>query len=376
MFASGDSRDVPANTVMDVLRYERDLAALAPDQQDTPLAVTGIAAIFGTDTSAPGRPAVEQKVRSVTVNATYVGTAGDRLPAMDFPNGFTGATRRSRPTPSSILLARLTGGYGLVMLITNRSHSTYHSLQLSAQSSLTHFGLGFQASYTFSKSLDDASAVVGGLSQTSPMNPFDTRADKGPSSFDIAHAATFSLFQDLHADKVRAGAARQDGDAGMAASGNRHVYYRASVHHVFRRSADGWGSAGSDRPDQIGMPDLSTSRTIREDYFGRGANNASFFLIPINVPGGTGPNQGRFGTLGSDTFRGPGFHNIDMALIKDTPLVRRGGNELATLQFRAEFFNVFNLVNFGLPANIVLGPGFGEIAARPALRGRFSFHSS
>ena len=51
-----------------------------------------------------------------------------------------------------------------------------------------------------------------------------------------------------------------------------------------------------------------------------------------------------------------------MALIKDTPLGTRAGGELASLQFRAEFFNVFNIVNFGLPSNIVLGPGFGEIS--------------
>ena len=50
-----------------------------------------------------------------------------------------------------------------------------------------------------------------------------------------------------------------------------------------------------------------------------------------------------------------------MALIKDTPLGSRAGGELASLQFRAEFFNILNIVNFGLPSNILLGPGFGEI---------------
>lgn len=79
------------------------------------------------------------------------------------------------------------------------------------------------------------------------------------------------------------------------------------------------------------------------------------------MPGGTGPNQGRFGTLGRDTFRGPSFDNLDIALIKNTPLMTRGGSERAALQFRAELFNIFNLVNFGLPASVVLGPGFGEI---------------
>ena len=47
--------------------------------------------------------------------------------------------------------------------------------------------------------------------------------------------------------------------------------------------------------------------------------------------------------------------------MKDTPLGHRAGAELATLQFRAEIFNVLNLVNFGLPSNVVLGSGFGEI---------------
>ena len=71
----------------------------------------------------------------------------------------------------------------------------------------------------------------------------------------------------------------------------------------------GVGAGGADRPDLVEQPHFSTSGAVREDYFGRGADNASFFSIPINVPGGTGPNHGRFGTLGRNTFRGPGFSN-------------------------------------------------------------------
>jgi hypothetical protein len=69
----------------------------------------------------------------------------------------------------------------------------------------------------------------------------------------------------------------------------------------------GAGAGGTDRPDLVTMPHLSTSRTMRSDYFGRSDNNASFFNIPINLPNGTGPNHGRFGTLGRSTFRGPAF---------------------------------------------------------------------
>jgi hypothetical protein len=126
----------------------------------------------------------------------------------------------------------------------------------------------------------------------------------------------------------------------------------------------GAGSNGVDRPNQIAMPRLSTAQPDRQDYFGKGANNAAdFFSIPIHVPGGTGPNQGVFGTLGRNTFRGPAYYDYDFALIKSTPIGRRpSGAERMDLQFRSEFFNLFNIVNMGLPANILTGSGFGEIS--------------
>ena len=119
-----------------------------------------------------------------------------------------------------------------------------------------------------------------------------------------------------------------------------------------------------DRPDQIARPHLSTARQERQDYFGEGTNNAAeFFSIPIHIAGGTGPNQGRFGTLGRNTFRGPAFYNFDFALIKDTPFGRRkSGAERMDMQFRGEFFNLFNIVTMGVPANILTGSGFGEIS--------------
>jgi hypothetical protein len=95
-----------------------------------------------------------------------------------------------------------------------------------------------------------------------------------------------------------------------------------------------------------------------------GAANASiYFNIPVHIAGGTGPNQGRFGTLGRDTFRGPAYYDYDFAMIKDTPFGRRAsGAERMDVQFRGEFFNLFNIVNMGLPSNILTGSGFGEIS--------------
>jgi hypothetical protein len=136
----------------------------------------------------------------------------------------------------------------------------------------------------------------------------------------------------------------------------------------------GAGSNGVDRPDQIAIPHLSTARADRQDYFGHGGENGgAYFSIPIHLPNGTGPNQGSYGTLGRNTFRGPAYYDYDFALIKSTPFGRRAsGAERMDLQFRSEFFNLFNIVNMGLPSNIlqvnqstgkiIPNTGFGEIS--------------
>jgi hypothetical protein len=356
---------------MNVLRYEQDLAALSPDHKVTPIGIGGIENNFENGWMGTWTAGVERMFGGATVDAAYVGNAGIKLPVVAYPNGFSGASPAFAPYTEFDSSGKVTGGYGPVTLMTNGAHSSYHALQFSARNNLTSWGLGFQASYTFSKSIDDASSVLGGfvsgssgaVSQTAPQDPFDTRGEKGPSSFDISQAMSFSIFQDLHVDRLRLlrplGGTLTRGwqllGIGTLQTGSPFTIY-SGVQQT------GVGSAGTDRPDQIGVPDLSTSRTVREDYFGRGADNASFFYIPIGVPGGTGPNQGRFGSLGRNTFRGPGLHDLDVALIKDTPIAKRAGGELTSVQFRAEFFNVFNVVNFGLPSNIVTGPGFGEIS--------------
>lgn len=263
------------------------------------------------------------------------------------------------------------GGFGLESEVTASSHSSYHSLQLSASGQSGHGGPGLQASYTWSKSIDDTSTVagtsvtstVGAISQAAPQNPFDTHPERGPSTFDITHSFTVSVAQEIPFQsldfldginrKVTEG--WQLINVSTISSGLPFTVY-SGVQQT------GAGSSNADRPDQTAQPELSTARARREDYFGRGDNNASFFSIPINVPGGTGSNQGRFGTLGRNAFRGPAFYDFDMSLVKDTPLgQRKSGSELVDVQFRAEFFNIFNVVDMGLPSNTVVGSGFGLI---------------
>jgi hypothetical protein len=239
-----------------------------------------------------------------------------------------------------------------------------------------------QASYTFSKSIDDTSAVLGGFLsgssgttlQTAPQNPGDLRAEKAPSTFDIAHGFSFSAIEDLRLERSTLGVLGKRATRGWQLIGIGSMTTGAPFTVYSGIQQTGVGSNGADRPDQIGRPMLSTSRKVREDYFGLSSNNASFFSIPIDVAGGTGPNRGRFGSLGRDTFRGPAFHQFDVSLVKDTPIGPAGNRERIALEFRAECFNIANIVNFGLPANILLGPGFGMInrTAGPSRQIQFS----
>jgi hypothetical protein len=370
VFATGKTTDVPPNTELDLPRFQKDLAALTPGNQVQLLTVAGIARNFGNGYMGSWTAGLDHDFGDVKVNASYVATAGIHLARVYSPNSYGGADPAFAPFTQFDSAGHATGGFGPEALITGGSHSSYHSLQTSVSKNSARAGLGLQASYTYSKALDDTSAVLGGLFgtagvilQTLPQDPWNPSAEKGPSTFDVTHVFTVSVIQLLPIDRI--GFFRPFGRTltrGWQFLNITSLMSGAPFTVFSGIQQTGAGAGGTDRPDQVAQPHFSTSRRVREDYFGRGVNNPSLFTIPINIPGGTGPNHGRFGTLGRDTFRGPGFHDFDVALIKDTPFGHRGNAELGTLEFRAEFFNVFNLVNFGLPSNILRGSGFGVIS--------------
>jgi len=370
LFPSGNSSKVAPNTQIDLQRYQNDFAAITPGHEVQLFNTAAISRNFRNGYIATYTAGVDHDFRGVKLSASYVGTAGVHLASVLSPNGYAGADPVFARFTQFNSAGKAIGGFGPEAVMVSGSHSSYHALQTSASETYLRIGLNVQASYTFSKSIDDTSAVLGGLPanagvilQTLPQSPFNPEADKGPSTFDVRHVFTLSVIQSLPFDRVNflqplgkhVTTGWQFLNITTLTSGPPFTVYSGI-------QQTGAGAGATDRPDLVAMPDFSTSRSTREDYFGRGANNSSFFSIPIDVPGGTGPNQGRFGTLGRNTFRGPGLHDFDVALIKDTSFGRRGKNELGILEFRAEFFNVFNIVNFGLPSNTVLGTGFGIIS--------------
>ncbi len=369
IFETGPTTAVPPNTELDVQRFQEDLAALTPGNQVQPLSVFGISGDFRNGYIGSYTAGLEHAFGDVNVSVSYVATAGIKLGAGQAINGYAGADPAFAPFLNVDANGHILGGYGTSHMASTRSHSTYHALQAAVSKTSARAGLGLQSSYTFGKSLDDTSAIMGGffggagaVIQASPQDPRNPGLEKGPSTFDTAHVFSLSLIQSLPLERIsflrplgrKLTSGWQILNITTLTSGPPFTVF-SGVQQT------GIGSAGADRPDQISRPTFSTSREVREDYFGQGSANGDFFRIPIGIPGGTGPNQGRFGTLGRSTFRGPGFRNFDISLIKDTDFGRRGNAEAITLQFRAEFFNVFNLVNFGLPSNILRGSGFGII---------------
>ena len=382
VFPAGTTTSVLPNTVLDMDRLQADISRLTPGNQVQLPAAVGIDRSFRNGSIGSWTAGFDHDFRDVKLTAAYVATVGVHLASVYSPNGYGGADPAFAPYTRFDSAGHRTGGYGNESLMTSGSHSSYHSLQTSVSKTSPRAGTGIQASYTYSKSIDDTSAVLGGLFgsagvvlQTLPQNPWNPRAEKGPSTFDVTHVFTASWIQLLPLERV--GFLRPLGRPFRSGWQilNITTLTSGSPFSVFSGvEQTGAGAGGTDRPDLVAKPILSTAGRVPEDYFGRGAANSSFFFIPVNVPGGTGPNHGRFGTLGRNTFRGPAFRDFDLALIKDTSFGHRGAGELGTIEFRAEFFNIFNAVNFGLPNNIVRGSGFGIISktAGPSRQIQFS----
>jgi len=379
VFATWKPEQIPSNTIMDVERYQKDLAALT--NVFSALTLYGIDKSFNNATMYTWTLGLERKFGNLTADAAYVGTASEKLPHFTFPNAFPGASPGFAPHTKFDSAGNVIGGFGVENVILANSHSTYHALQTSLTGTVGHGGPGVQVSYTWSKSIDDTSFVLPGTGSTGAVSagtsqdPFNDHPEKGPSNFDVTHAFSLSLAQDLHLESVNflRPVSRKVTDGwellsiSSISSGSPFTVYSGI-------QQTGYGAGGVDRPDQIAKPHLSTARKVREDYFGHGGDNGvDFFSIPVHVPDGSGPNQGRFGMLGRNTFRGPAFYNFDFAVIKDTPIGRRrSGAERMDLQFRSEFFNLFNIVTMGLPSNtlqvnqqtgeILRNTGFGEIS--------------
>ena len=210
-------------------------------------------------------------------------------------------------------------------------NSNYNSLQASVRHSSKR--LDIAASYTFSKSIDQASSL------SDPVNPFDFRATRSLSAFDLKHdlVTTFE-YRLLHPGKTHLVRALLGGwgISGIArASSGFPVTLRSTGDNSLTGSIpNGVNNYSLDLPDYNGNP-LALNHNPRNglEYFNTGAFTENAL--------GTSGNASR------RSFHGPGALNFDLALLRTFNL-----SESRTLQFRFETFNTFNHTQFFGPSAV------------------------
>jgi carboxypeptidase family protein/TonB-dependent receptor-like protein len=319
-------------------------------------------------------------MRNYLLEVGYVGTSGVNLltrreinPSLITP---TGVNNAGNADPRRIFNQNnpLNAAFGGAVFsnITNQetsAHSNYNSLQATLSHRFSD-GFYFQNAYTWSHCIDNSSGL---RSNTRFNNP---SADRGNCDQDIRHRNVLSYIYELPFYKDQKGfAGKILGGWQMSGVTTLQTGTPFNITEPTDRSLSG---AGSDRPDftgtevvfhdprntdsSLGGPNRSFngtgggSATAATNPFFRRVGSSVYFCA---AGCGTNPvdtSAGRFGSLGRNVFHGPGDILFDFTMMKRTKI-----GEGKILEFRSEFFNVFNHANFGNPNGSIGSVNFGRI---------------
>lgn len=293
----------------------------------------------------------QQLGRSRVLEIAYIGSKGTKLIGGRDIN-------QPRPNPFVFPNPRPNPVFDDITLIESRASSSYNSLQVRLQQSLD-FGLSLLASYTWSKSIDDASNFFASTGDPNfPQDSFNLRAERGRSNFDIAHRFSLSYSYDLPIGKGKAYLSDNGWVSTLLGGWQTYGIVTLQTGRPFTvallsdidnsntgRTTLGFGA--NDRPNVVGNPDVSNPGP--DLWF----NPAAFAFPPF----------GSFGNAGRNILTGPEFQNVNASLVKNT-FLREGLN----LQLRFEAFNLFNHPNFNLPDNFLGSPTFGQILSAQSPR--------
>ena len=292
----------------------------------------------------------QQLGRSRVLEVAYVASKGTKLITARDINQPRPSAAPSNPRPVR--------QFDDITFEESSANSSYNSLQVRFEQRLD-FGLSVLSSYTWAKSIDNASNFFASAGDPNfPQDSFNTRAERGRSNFDVRHRLSLSYGYDLPFGKGRSMLAN-NGWVTAALTGwqtfgivtlqTGRPFTVALLSEIDNsntgRSNLGFGA--NDRPNIIGDPNLS--HRTPDQWF----NTAAFAFSP----------RGTFGNAGRNILDGPGFQNVNASLLKNTKL-----REGLDLQFRAEAFNLFNHPNFDLPDNFLGSPTFGRILSAQSPR--------
>ena len=274
-----------------------------------------------------------------SIELAYVGTKGTRL---------LGGRDINQPAPSTApRVTRPNPLFDDIVQVESRASSIYHALQARFQEHLWR-GMTALASYTWSKSIDDASGFF--ASSADPNFPQDSNnlaAERARSNFDVRQRLSLGYTYDI-----------------PVGSGGENAWVR----HVF----GGWQTNGilalqTGRPFTVALlPELDNSNTGRS-VLGFGANDRPNVVGRPEVSNPSAdrwfaasafevPQFGSFGNAGRNLVDGPGFAGWNVSMVKTIQ-----PSEGLNTEFRLEVFNLLNRSNLDLPDSFLGSPTFGQV---------------
>jgi hypothetical protein len=279
--------------------------------------------------------------RDIGVQAAYVGKDTKKLQAFRPWN-----VAKWRPGASLDDVAErapfMPGIYGTESIVLSSAFNQhYESAQFKVDKRFSN-DFSVMGVYTFGKSIDMSSEnSLGGC----VANPYDLNSERGRSDFDARHTTAISWLW----TPIRSGTSMLRRVAGgwnlsgihQIRSGYPVTFY---IGDDVALGGDICGG-GQQHPDILSNPSL--------DHKSRQAMIERF----VNTDVFRSPKEGTYGTGGRNIISGPAFNSSNFAILKDFAITERG-----KLQFRAEFSNAFNQVNFSAPNNYMTdGDDFGRI---------------
>jgi hypothetical protein len=297
-----------------------------------------------------------QLADNLSVSASYVGKLSQKLeghrhwnPAVFKPDPITGNAPTIQNINNRVLFPETIGLFDtLSRYLGGDFRMGYHSAQFRVDRRFSR-GLSFLGSYVLAKQVDNVVApqpgLIGGVS-----NPFNIRADYGRGDYDKRHVVSVSWLWNPQF-RFTNGLAK-----GLLENWSLGVFHSIQSGEPidFQMGTDVAqnGTNQAQRAELIPgatYNDLVIDHANRDSFIGKYFNTAAF-VAPGNVP------RGHYGTSGRNIISGPASNRTDIALMKDIMI-----REPLRIQFRTEFFNAFNQVNFSNPSTNASAGNFGRI---------------
>lgn len=286
-----------------------------------------------------------QLMQDLLVELNYQGAKGTHLPSFlstnDPPPG-PGDPDPRRPFPAA----------GSISELKDIATSKYNALTAKVEKRLSR-GFSVLGSYAWSHSTDLNSEFGG----SSPQNNACIKCDLGRSGFDQRHVATFSYIWFLPFGRNLNRVAKQV-VYGWELAGITILETGRPYNVSLGYDQANVGARGNfQRPNLVGQP--------YPGGFQRGAGPGAYWF---NTNAFQAPPRFQFGNFGRNVLSGPGYRTTDLGIFKNFPIKER-----MRVQFRSEFFNIFNDTNFGNPQGASNNPNFGRITGMASLQRQIQF---